>query len=203
MGKPRPLLYASPHRPTCAPIEVGKAVTPRDRALFLQLHLAGHSFKAISKMPHIGRHRKTIARIVNRALVPGGSLQPRPRGGAGNSQPILGPPELRYLRALLRAFPTLYEDEIADRLLVDCGVKIGKTTVGNNLRKRLGWSRKRLTHISKDKFTPGNAARYHFYTRTLMPVLNKDSCVWLDEVGLDVYEAERTHGRCARFHAPP
>jgi hypothetical protein len=106
-------------------------------------------------------------------------------------------------QALLRAFPTLYEDEIADRLLVDCGVKIGKTTVGNNLRKRLGWSRKRLTHISKDKFTPGNAARYHFYTRTLMPVLNKDSCVWLDEVGLDVYEAERTHGRCARFHAPP
>jgi len=221
MGKPRPLLYASPHRPTCAPIEVGKAVTPRDRALFLQLHLAGHSFKAISKMPHIGRHRKTIARIVNRALVPGGSLQPRPRGGAGNSQPILGPPELRYLRvrraaqgllgadtgapaqALLRAFPTLYEDEIADRLLVDCGVKIGKTTVGNNLRKRLGWSRKRLTHISKDKFTPGNAARYHFYTRTLMPVLNKDACVWLDEVGLDVYEAERTHGRCARCHAPP
>jgi hypothetical protein len=66
MGKPRPLLYASPHRPTCAPIEVGKAVSPRDRALFLQLHLAGHSFKAISKMPHIGRHRKTIARIVNR-----------------------------------------------------------------------------------------------------------------------------------------
>jgi hypothetical protein len=77
---------------------VGKAVSPRDRALFLQLHLAGHSFTVISKMRYIGRNRNTIGRIVKRAVAPGGSLQPRPRGGAANSQPLLGPPELRYLR---------------------------------------------------------------------------------------------------------
>jgi len=69
--------------------------------------------------------------------------------------------------------------------------------VGHSLRKRLCITRKRLTRIAKNKFTPLNAARYFFYTRALMPALNKDACVWVDETGISVLEAQRTHGRCA------
>jgi hypothetical protein len=111
-------------------------------------------------------------------------------------------------QTLLRAFPTLYEDEIQARLLADCGVKVGKSTVGRNLRKRLGYTRQRLTRISKNKFTPHNAARYHLFTQVVMPVLPVASLVWLDECGLDVYEAQRAYGRCdtdaraALRHAP-
>ena len=72
MGPPkrRPLLYSSPHRPSCPPIEAGVAVCPRDRALFLQLHLSGLSYTAISLLPHDGRNRKTISQIGRRALGP-------------------------------------------------------------------------------------------------------------------------------------
>jgi len=98
MRPPRPNFYKSPARPSCPPILVGVAVSQRDRALFLQLNLVGFSAARISRLPFIGRNVSTIRRILRRAKVAGGTLEPRPRGGAANSPPILSPPALLYLR---------------------------------------------------------------------------------------------------------
>lgn len=73
------------------------------------------------------------------------------------------------------------------------GVNIGKSTIGNTLRKRLRWSRKRLLRIARNKFTPANLARYQFFTQ-LQPNLNRHALVWVDEVGVHPLETARTHG---------
>ena len=76
----------------------GQAVPPRERALIVQMRCAGHSYAAISRMPFIGRHPKTVASIVRRALH-SGSLLPQPTGGRDNCPPKLGLAALLYLKA--------------------------------------------------------------------------------------------------------
>jgi hypothetical protein len=97
----RPLYFQSAHRPLTAPIRWGQAVCMRERYMMVQMFLAGASFAAISKMPFIGRNRKTVAAAVRRALLEG-SLLPRPTGGRANAPPRLGPAALLYLRVRAR-----------------------------------------------------------------------------------------------------
>jgi len=97
MRAPRPLWFTSQRRPHAGAIRWGQAVPARERALIVQMRLAGHSYVGISRMAFIGRHPSTVRAVVRRALVEG-SLLPRPTGGRDNSPPKLGPAARLYLR---------------------------------------------------------------------------------------------------------
>ena len=96
--KPKPLLYTAPSRPLTSAIHKGVAVAERDKQYFVQLWKAGWSVRAITRLPFIGRSRSTVSAIIKRYIA-ASTLQPRPRGGAANSAPRLGPAALLYLKA--------------------------------------------------------------------------------------------------------
>jgi hypothetical protein len=216
--RPKPLHYTSSTRPHCGPVRWGQAVPLRERAMMLQLHLAGHSYAAISRMTLVGRHPKTISAIVKRALQ-AGTLLPRPTGGRGNCPPRLGPAARLYLRVrplsacvqhpaadndaaqtLIKFRPKLYLCEIAQRLQHDLGVTVSETTLCGTLAG-LRLSRKKLARIVAQKSNPANLARYMVFEQAQRSI-NMNAVVWLDETGLCDLDADRTHGRCAAA-APP
>jgi hypothetical protein len=138
---------------------------------------------------------KTVGRII-RLFREIGAVISRKRGRREGDNGInfkLGRPEKRYLRHLVRLFPTLYLDEYQARLYRDLGVLADTSTICRALRK-MSLYRKRVHRVAIKRFTAANilrTLRFLVFRRTL----NVDDVVWVDETGVQDAEVRRHYAR--------
>jgi len=124
----------------------------------------------------------------------------QPRRG----QRILTSADESYIRTLIEARPSIYLDEIQEKLVTECGVRVSLATVSRTLA-RMHCSKKSLSRRASER----NEELRTLWELELAEYDNPDLFVFIDESAVDNRTAQRTNGwssvggrsvsRCAFF----
>jgi hypothetical protein len=104
---------------------------------------------------------------------------------------------ISVFQTLLALFPGLQVRQICHRLRVDLGLAKGATesTVKRCLSTLLHYTRKKLQRVTALKLRPDIVARYRYWQNTILPGVDVNKCVWLDEMGCSfIHVVARRHG---------
>lgn len=135
---------------------------------------------------------RTVYRILEH-FEESGTPHVRPRGHRPEE---LDDDDLRYLLSLLRAQPSLYLDELCDRLEVARGTRVCRSTICRALC-RAGWTRKSASRqaAERDELLRAVWQAEHAH-------IPPECFVWLDESGVDDDSFQRRTGRAPEGHVP-
>lgn len=127
-----------------------------------------------------------------------GSVKPRPH--SGGKEVKLKEPDVMYIEQLKREKPSVYLNEIQDKLARFSNVDVSTSTICKTLKRKMKdgqWTRKVMVVPSKERFTPNNMQ----YTQAFLNYISRQNpykLKFFDESGFNMPDSiRRKYG-----HAP-